>query len=71
MMTRNLSYLLGSSIRSICRSFWNTSLLLEPGSVRALDSDGLLPLQAACRLNFPDLVIHVLLRPYPGALLLL
>ena len=43
----------------------------QPGSVRALDSDGLLPLQAACQLNFPDLVIHELLRPYPGALLLL
>ena len=41
----------------------------EPGSVRALDSDGLLPLQVASQLNFPDLVINVLLRPYPDALL--
>ena len=46
-------------------------IALEPGSVRALDNDGLLPLQVACQLNFPDLVINVLLRPYPGALLLL
>jgi len=43
----------------------------EPGSVRALDRDGLVPVQVACQLNFPALVIHVLLRPYPGALLLL
>jgi len=43
----------------------------EPGSVRALNGDGLLPLQAACLLNFPALVLHVVLRPYPGALLVL
>jgi len=43
----------------------------EPGSVRALDRDGLLPLQVARQLNFPDLVLNVLLRPYPDALLLL
>ena len=41
----------------------------EPGSIRALDSNGLLPLQAASQLNLlPDLVIYVLLRPYPDAL---
>ena len=45
-------------------------IALEPGSVRALDRDGMLPLQVASQLNFPDLVINVLLRPYPGALLL-
>jgi len=43
----------------------------EPGSVRALDIDGLLPLQVARQLNFPDLVLNVLLRPYPEALLIL
>ena len=43
----------------------------EPGSVRALDGNGLLPVQVASQLNFPDRVIYVLLRPYPGALLLL
>ena len=43
----------------------------EPGSVRALDSDGLMPLQVASQLNFPDLVLNALLRPYPDALLLL
>ena len=43
----------------------------EPGSVRALDRDGLLPLQVARQRNFPDLVLNVLLRPYPEALLLL
>jgi len=44
-------------------------ILAEPGSLRALDANGLLPLQAACQSQFPDLVINVLLRPYPGALL--
>jgi len=43
----------------------------EPGSVCTLDSNGMLPLQVACQLNFPDLVINVLLRPYPPSLLLL
>ena len=45
----------------------------EPGSVRALDRDGLLPLQVvvARRRIFPDLVLNVVLRPYPDALLLL
>jgi len=46
-------------------------IAVEPGSVRALDIDGLLPLQVARQLNFPDLVLNVLLRPYPDALLLL
>ena len=46
-------------------------IAVEPGSVRALDRDGLLPLQVACQLDFPALVVHALLRPYPGALLLL
>jgi len=41
----------------------------EPGSVRALDRDGWLPLQVACQRNFPDLVLNVLLRSYPDALL--
>ena len=41
----------------------------ERGSIRALDNDGLLPLQVACQLNFPDLVLNVLLRSYPDALL--
>ena len=42
----------------------------EPGSIRALDGNGLLPLQVASQLNFlPDLVIYVLLRPYPDALI--
>ena len=44
-------------------------IVAEPGSLRALDNEGLLPLQVASQLNFPDLVINVLLRPYPGALL--
>ena len=43
----------------------------EPGSVRTLDRDGLMPLQVASQLNFPDLVLNALLRPYPGVLLLL
>jgi len=43
----------------------------ERGSIRALDSDGLLPLQVACKLDFPDLVLNVLLRSYPDALLFL
>ena len=41
----------------------------EPGSVRTLDSDGLLPLQVASQLNFPDLVLNILMRSYPDALL--
>ena len=41
----------------------------EPGSVRALDRDGLLPLQVASLRNFPDLALNVLLRSYPDALL--
>ena len=41
----------------------------EQGSIRALDNNGLLPLQVASQLELlPDLVIYVLLRPYPGAL---
>ena len=40
----------------------------EPGSVGALDHDGLLPLQVACQLNFPASVLYVLLRPYPDML---
>jgi len=40
----------------------------EPGSVVALDSDGLLPLQVAIELNFPASVLYVLLRPYPDML---
>jgi len=44
-------------------------IALEPGSLRSLDSDGcLLPLQVACRLNFPASVLYNLLRPYPGML---
>jgi len=43
----------------------------EPGSMRTLDVHGLLPLQVASELNFPDLVLNVLLRPYPAALLLI
>ena len=43
----------------------------EPGSVRTLDRDGLMPLQVASQLNFPDLVLNPLLRLYPGVLLLL
>ena len=46
-------------------------IAVEPGSVRALDSDGLLPVQVASQLNFPNLVLNALLRPYPGALLVL
>ena len=46
-------------------------IAMEPGSVRALNSDGLLPLQVASQLNYPDLVLNALLRPYPDALLLL
>ena len=46
-------------------------IALQPGSVRAMDRDGLLPLQVAWQMNFPDLVLNALLRPYPGALLLL
>jgi len=44
-------------------------IVAEPGSLRALDANGLLPLQVACQLRFPDLVINVVLRPYPDALL--
>ena len=41
----------------------------EPGSIRALDRNGLLPVQVASQLHLlPDLVIYVLLRPYPDAL---
>jgi len=41
----------------------------EAGSIRTLDNNGLLPLQVASQLNLlPDLVIYVLLRPYPDAL---
>ena len=43
----------------------------EPGSLRTLDSEGLLPLQVASQLNYPDLVLNALLRPYPDALLFL
>ena len=43
----------------------------EPGSLRAVDDNGLLPLHVARQLNFPDLILNVLLRPYPDALLLL
>ena len=46
-------------------------LVAQPGSIRARNGTGLLPLQVASELNFPDLVVNVLLRPYPGALLLL
>ena len=46
-------------------------IALQPGSVRALNSDGLLPLQVAWQMDFPDLALFVLLRPYPDALLLL
>jgi len=53
------------------QSLLEYTIAAEPGSVRALDDNGLLPLQAACQLNFPDLVVHVLLHAYPGALLLL
>jgi len=41
----------------------------EPGSVRTLDIDFLLPLQVASQLNFPDLVLNILMRSYPDALL--
>lgn len=41
----------------------------EPGSVHALDRNGLLPVQVASQLNFPVPVIYLLLRPYPGYLL--
>jgi len=41
----------------------------EPGSLRALDGDGLFPLQVATQLHFPDLVINAVLRQYPEALL--
>jgi len=41
----------------------------EPGSVRTLDRDGLLPLQVASLRNIPDLALYVLLRPFPDALL--
>jgi len=40
----------------------------EPSSMRTLDSDGLIPLQVACQLNFPASVLYVLLRPYPDML---
>ena len=40
-----------------------------PGSICALNDDGLLPLQTACQLNFPDQMIYMLLRPCPDALL--
>jgi len=46
-------------------------IAMEPGSVCALNGDGMMPLQVASQLNFPDLVLNVLLRPYPGALLVL
>ena len=45
-------------------------IAIEPGSLRALDRDGRLPWQVATQLNFPDLVLYILLRPYPEALLL-
>lgn len=38
----------------------------EPGSIRTLVENGLLPLHTACHLHFPDLVIYVLLRAYPA-----
>ena len=40
----------------------------EPGTIAALDSDGLFPLQIACRLNFPVPVISMLLREHPESL---
>jgi len=40
----------------------------EPGSVVALNSDGLLPLQVAIELDFPASVLYVFLRPYPDIL---
>ena len=46
-------------------------IAMEPGSVRALNNDGLMPLQVASQLNYPALVLNALLRPYPDALLLL
>jgi len=46
-------------------------IVAEPSSLCALDNEGLLPLQVATQLNLPDLVINVLLRPFPDALLLL
>jgi len=46
-------------------------IAMEPGSVRTLNIDGLMPLQVASQLNYPDLVLNALLRPYPDALLLL
>jgi len=46
-------------------------IAMEPGSVCALNSDGLMPLPVASQLNFPALVLNALLRPYPDALLLL
>ena len=46
-------------------------IVAQPGSIRARNSTGLLPLQVASELDFPDLVVNVLLRPYPGALLLI
>ena len=43
-------------------------IAMEPGSVRALNSDGLIPVQYASELNFPASVLYVLLRPYPSML---
>ena len=40
----------------------------EPGSVRVLNNDGLLPLQVASQLNYPASVLYFLLRPYPDML---
>ena len=43
-------------------------IAMEPGSVRALNSDGLLPVQYASELGFPASVLYFLLRPYPDML---
>ena len=43
----------------------------QPGSVRTLDGNNLLPLQVACQRDFPVGVIDLLVREDPGALLLL
>jgi len=41
---------------------------MEPGSVRSLNSDGLLPVQNSCKLNFPVSILYFLLRPCPDML---
>ena len=58
----------GKLITEHLQSLLEYIIAMEPGSVRALNSDGLIPVQYASELNFPASVLYVLLRPYPNML---